>query len=114
MQQISLFDDEKIAFPATHEDILKLHATYVDEGETDGDAFTWSDIKNGRSYFFYGKKAYVVTIENVIVFPQCYGAVAELLPTMKAEELIVDIGSWTVDTLMIINHSVYLTRISKF
>ena len=64
MQQISLFDDEKIAFPATHEDILKLHATYVDEGETDGDAFTWSDIKNGRSYFFYGKKAFELIKES--------------------------------------------------
>ena len=69
------------------------------------EAFKKYLMRNPEVKFFYGKKAYVVTIENVIVFPQCYGAVAELLPTMKAEELIVDIGSWTVDTLMIINHS---------
>lgn len=58
MQQMSLFDEDKIAFPSSHEDILKLHAQFIAEGETDPDAFTWSDIKNGRSYFFYGKKAF--------------------------------------------------------
>ena len=69
------------------------------------EAFKKYLMRNKEVKFFYAKEAYVVTIENVIVFPQCYGAVAELLPTMKSEELIVDIGSWTVDTLMIINHS---------
>lgn len=58
MEQISLFDENIIAFPKSHEDVLKLHEQYIFEGETDPDAFTWSDIKNGRSYFFYGKKAF--------------------------------------------------------
>ena len=58
MQQISLFSESCIAFPASHEDILMLHTQYIAEGETDPDAFTWSDTKNGRSYFFYGKKAF--------------------------------------------------------
>ena len=58
MEQISLFEDEKIPFPTTHDDIVKLHERYIAEGETDSDACTWSDTKNGRSYFFYGKKVF--------------------------------------------------------
>lgn len=61
MEQISLFEDEKIAFPKSHDDIVKLHTEYIAEGETDSDAFTWSDIKNGRSYYFYGKKVFELT-----------------------------------------------------
>ena len=58
MEQLSLFEEEKIEFPKTHEDVVKLHAEYIDEGEKDDDAFTWKDTKNGRSYFFYGKKVF--------------------------------------------------------
>ena len=58
MQQISLFEEDSIVFPTSHDDILKLHAQYLSEGETDPDAFTWSEIKDGRSYFFYGKKVF--------------------------------------------------------
>ena len=58
MEQISLFDETIIAFPKTHDDILKLYEQYISEGETDPDAFTWSEIRNGRSYFFYGKKVF--------------------------------------------------------
>ena len=53
--------------------------------------------------FRFSGKAYIVTIENVIVYPQCYGAIATRLPDMKSEEVVVDIGSWTVDTLRIID-----------
>ena len=47
--------------------------------------------------FHYSGKAYMVTIDKVFVYPQCYGAVVSLLPEMKSEEIVVDIGSWTVD-----------------
>lgn len=52
--------------------------------------------------FRFSGKAYIVTIENVIVFPQCYGAVASRIPQMKSEEVVVDLGSWTIDTLRIV------------
>ncbi len=55
--------------------------------------------------FHYQGKAYIVSIEDVLIFPQCYGAVAHRIPSMKSEEVVVDIGSWTVDTLKIIDHS---------
>ncbi len=55
--------------------------------------------------FHYSGKAYIITIENVIVFPQCYGAVASRIPEMRSEEVVVDIGSWTIDTLRIVDRS---------
>ena len=64
MEQLSLFENKKIPFPVTHDDIVKLHEQYIAEGETDSDAFTWSDTKNGRSYFFYGKKAFEHIIDS--------------------------------------------------
>lgn len=56
-------------------------------------------------HFHYSESAYVITIENVFVFPQCYGAVANLIPEMQSEEVVVDIGSWTIDTLYITRHT---------
>lgn len=64
MEQMTFFDEEKIIFPLTHEDILKIHKQYISEGETDPDAFTWADIQNGRSYFFYGKKVFEHIIDS--------------------------------------------------
>ena len=64
MQQISIFDGGSNLFPSSHDDILKLHAQYIAEGEKDPDAFTWSDIKNGKSYFFYGKKVFEFTTDS--------------------------------------------------
>lgn len=53
--------------------------------------------------FRFSGKAYIISIDNVIVYPQCYGAIVPELPTLKSEEIIVDIGSWTVDTLHLID-----------
>ena len=33
------------------------------------------------------------------VFPQCYAAVVDKIPTMAKKTLIVDIGSWTIDIM---------------
>lgn len=62
MEQMSFFDGEKIAFPLSHEDVLKLHKLYIDEDEKDKDAFTWKEIKDGYSYFFYGTKVMDYTV----------------------------------------------------
>lgn len=55
--------------------------------------------------FRFSGKAYIVTIDSVVVFPQCYGAVADRVPQMRSEEVVVDLGSWTIDTLRIIDQS---------
>lgn len=55
MQQLSFFQND-VSFPHNYCDIEALYRKYVYEGETDADAFTWSELKKGRSYAFYGKK----------------------------------------------------------
>ena len=55
--------------------------------------------------FRFSGKAYIIYIENVVVYPQCYGAIVPRLTELQSEEVIVDIGSWTVDTLFLINRS---------
>lgn len=62
-------------------------------------------LKNKMIHFRYEKKKYTVFIEKVLVYPQCYGAVVGKLPSMHGEEFVVDIGSWTVDTLKVIDRS---------
>ncbi len=57
MEQISMFS-EMISFPKSYADIQSLYNEYIYEGETDDDVFTWRELKNGRSYFFYGKKVF--------------------------------------------------------
>lgn len=62
MEQLTFFEENKIAFPMTHDDVLKLHEQYIYEGEKDKDAFEWKEIKNGYSYYFYGTKVMEHTI----------------------------------------------------
>ena len=61
--------------------------------------------KNRMVKFRYEKTRYQVTIERVLVYPQCYGAVVDKLPSMAGQEYVVDIGSWTIDTLKIIDRA---------
>ena len=44
-------------------------------------------------------------MDDVAVFPQCYAAVVDKIPTMAKKTLIVDIGSWTIDIMPVINKS---------
>ena len=46
-----------------------------------------------------------IEIDDVAVFPQCYAAVVDKIPTMAKKTLIVDIGSWTIDIMPVINKS---------
>ncbi len=55
---------EKIDFPSSYDDIEKIYQQYIYEGETDDDAFTSGELKQGRSYFFYGKKAFEFNPES--------------------------------------------------
>jgi plasmid segregation protein ParM len=61
--------------------------------------------KNKMIHFRYEKKKYTAFIERVLVYPQCYGAIVAKLPEMNGQEVVVDIGSWTVDTLKVIDRS---------
>ena len=62
-------------------------------------------MRNESVSYRYGQKPYRVKIRDVYVYPQCYGAIIEQLPYMKSQEVVVDIGSWTVDTMVFTDHS---------
>lgn len=61
--------------------------------------------KNKRVDFRYENEAYHIAIDDVAVFPQCYAAVVDKIPTMAKKTLVVDIGSWTIDIMPVINKS---------
>ena len=53
--------------------------------------------------FLFEKEEYSVNIEKVVVYPQCYGAVVDRLYKIPGKALAVDIGSWTLDIMPIVN-----------
>ena len=59
--------------------------------------------KDKEVTFKYAEKEYHITIEKVSVFPQCYAAVADMIPTFARKAVVIDIGSWTVDIMPVVN-----------
>ena len=59
--------------------------------------------KDKEVAFKYAEKEYHITIEKVSVFPQCYAAVADMIPTFARKAVVIDIGSWTVDIMPVVN-----------
>ena len=59
--------------------------------------------KDKEVTFKYAEKEYHITIEKVSVFPQCYAAVADMIPTFAKKAVVIDIGSWTVDIMPVVN-----------
>ena len=55
--------------------------------------------RKGEICFRYSGKDYRICIKDVLVFPQCYAAIADRMRMYGAESLIVDIGSKTVDVI---------------
>ncbi len=53
--------------------------------------------------FKYENVEYHIFIEGAAVFPQCYAAVADRIATFTKKTLIVDIGSWTVDIMPVVD-----------
>ena len=55
--------------------------------------------RKGDIFFRHSGKDYRIHITDVLVFPQCYAAIADRMRMYGAESLIVDIGSKTVDVI---------------
>lgn len=55
--------------------------------------------------FTFEQVRYHIVIDNVVVFPQCYAAVADRLPSFAKKTLVVDIRSWTIDIMLMIGAS---------
>lgn len=56
-------------------------------------------LKRGVVTFVYEGKTYFIEIEEVLLYPQCYAAVANILGKLAPNQLIVDIGSKTIDII---------------
>lgn len=56
-------------------------------------------LRSGEMDFNYCGRNYSVSIQEVYVFPQCYAAIADKLREYGRENLIVDIGSKTIDVI---------------
>lgn len=59
--------------------------------------------RNKEINFRFEKKKYRVGIGRVSVFPQCYAAVADRIAALPGRVVVVDIGSWTVDIMPIMD-----------
>jgi plasmid segregation protein ParM len=60
-------------------------------------------MKKKELSFNFENVRYSILIKRVSVFPQCYAVVADRLGSFKRVVVIVDIGSWTVDIMPILN-----------
>ena len=56
-------------------------------------------LRNEKIQFSYSGREYEIRIIDVYVFPQCYAAIADKLREYGRENLIVDIGSKTIDVI---------------
>lgn len=57
-EQTSLFSSPSVSFPQSADDVLSLWNCYVREPEDDADSISFNPIKEGFSFFIYGKKAF--------------------------------------------------------
>lgn len=59
--------------------------------------------KNEEVSFVFEQRKYQIKIVKVAVFPQCYAAVVDQIGTFGQKVVVVDVGSWTIDIVPIIN-----------
>lgn len=65
---------------------------------------TGKTVDNSNIYSFaFEKERYHISIDNICVYPQCYAAVVDRIDRFPEKQLAVDIGSWTVDIMPIVN-----------
>ena len=59
--------------------------------------------QNDEVYFKFEKEKYHIWIDKVFVYPQCYAAVVDQIMTFGRKVVVVDIGSWTIDVIPVVN-----------
>jgi len=57
--------------------------------------------RSGPHFIEFEEEDYVITIENVYCFPQCFAAVADRIGNMHGRYVVADISSWTKDIICI-------------
>lgn len=59
--------------------------------------------RNEELHFRFSEKQYHIRLLKVFVYPQCYSAVVSRLPGFLRKTVVVDVGSWTVDIMPVVN-----------
>lgn len=59
--------------------------------------------KREKVVFTFEQKLCKIHIMSVSVFPQCYAAVAGMISSFGKKALVIDVGSWTVDSMLIVD-----------
>lgn len=54
-------------------------------------------------HFKFEGEHFNIRMEKVMIYPQCYGAVVDKIGNFNNNLVIVDIGSWTIDIMPVIN-----------
>lgn len=59
--------------------------------------------QNDEVYFKFEQEKYHIWIDQVLVYPQCYAAILDQIMTFGRKVVVVDIGSWTIDVIPVID-----------
>lgn len=59
--------------------------------------------QNDEVYFKFDEESFHIWIDKAFIYPQCYPAVIDNLPMFGAKVVVVDIGSWTIDIVPVVN-----------
>lgn len=54
-------------------------------------------------HFKFEGKHFNIRLEKVMIYPQCYGAIVDKVGSYERNPIVIDIGSWTIDIMPIIN-----------
>lgn len=60
-------------------------------------------LQNKKIDFSYEGNVYHVNIEDAYIYPQGYAAIVSSLSSMSGTHILVDVGSWTIDILPIVD-----------
>ncbi len=59
--------------------------------------------QNDEVYFKFEQTKYHIWIDRIFVYPQCYAAVVDRIAMFGPKVVVVDIGSWTIDIIPVVN-----------
>lgn len=59
--------------------------------------------QNNEVFFKFEQENFHIWVDKAFIYPQCYPAVIDKLPMFGSKVVVVDIGSWTIDIVPVIN-----------
>lgn len=59
--------------------------------------------QNNEVFFKFEQENFHIWVDKAFIYPQCYPAVIDSLPMFGSKVVVVDIGSWTIDIVPVLN-----------